>query len=337
MTGTRGRQLLPGQTSRVHVYDVASRTSRLVFESDTVLVEAPNVLDDRTLVLNGDGDLWLLPLPQPGDDRVLDETALVPVPMPGVGEINNDHVLDPSGESVVVSARDGELYRVPLPEGGSATRITDTRAALPVVRKYYLHGIAPDGSSLAAIVGERTPEGVWTTDVALVDPVSGTTTFLTRDEHPDDGCAITPDGRTLLFNTERFTPGTAQLAALRLDASGDGDHDGDDDDGAGGGTTGRAAAGAPVRITADDRVDWFPHLSPDGAHLLYLSYEPGVQGHPADHRVELRLLPGVLTRGARIAVLPATLVVLDGGQGTVNVPPWSPDSRWFAYCDYPVA
>ncbi|MDM7890969.1 TolB family protein [Curtobacterium caseinilyticum] len=312
MTGTRGRQLLPGQTSRVHVYDVDTRTSRLVFESRSVLVEAPNVRADGTLVLNGDGDLWLLTPPAPGSDTVLDETALVRVPMPGVDEINNDHVLDPSGDSVVVSARDGELYRVPLPDGGSATRITDTAAVLPVVRKYYLHGIAPDGSALAAIVGERTPDGVWTTDVALVDPASGETTFLTRDEHPDDGCAITPDGGTVLFNTERFTPGTAQLAALRL------------------------GGGDPVQITNDERVDWFPHLSPDGAHLLHLSYEPGVQGHPADHRVELRLLPGALARGARIAAVPETLVVLDGGQGTVNVPPWSPDSRWFAYCDYPV-
>jgi hypothetical protein len=298
------------------VYDVAGRTSRLVFESRTVLVEAPNVRADGTLVLNGDGDLWLLTPPAPGSDTVLDETALVPVPMSGVDELNNDHVLDPAGDTIVVSARDGELYRVPLPEGGPATRITDTAAVLPVVRKYYLHGIAADGSALAAIVGERTPEGVWTTDVALVDAGSGDTTFLTRDTHPDDGCAITPDGETLLFNTERFTPGTAQLASLRL--GGDG------------------AAGDPVQITADDRVNWFPHLSPDGAHLLYLSYEPGVQGHPADHRVELRLLPGVLARGARIAVLPETLVALDGGQGTVNVPPWAPDSTWFAYCDYPV-
>ncbi len=310
---TRGRQLLPGQRSRVHVYDLATRTSRPVFASRAVLVEAPNVLDERTLVLNGDGDLWLLRLPEPGSDVVLDESALVRVPMPGVTEINNDHVLDPSGTSVVVSARDGELYRVPLPDGGSAERLTDTAAVLPVVRKYYLHGIAPDGSVLAAIVGERAVDGVWTTDVALVDPASGATTFLTRDEHPDDGCAITPDGRTVLFNTERFTPGTAQLAALRLDG------------------------GDPVRLTADERVDWFPHLSPDGQHLLYLSYGPGVQGHPADHPVELRLLPGALVRGARMAVVPETLVALDGGQGTVNVPPWSPDSTWFAYCDYPVA
>jgi hypothetical protein len=306
MSEPRGRQLLPGQTSRVHVYDVESRTSRLVFESSTLLVEAPNVLPDGTLVLNGDGDLWLL---RPGG-QVLDETALVRVPMPGVPEINNDHVLDPSGNSVVVSARDGDLYRVPVPAGGAAATLTDVTTALPVVRKFYLHGIAPDGETLAAIVGERTEEGVWTTDVALVDPATGDPTFLTRDAYPDDGVAFAGD--MLVWNSERFTPGTAQLVALWPGAT------------------------DPVRITNDDRVNWFPHVSPDGAHLLYLSYEPGVQGHPADHRVELRLLPGSLVRGARIAVQPETLVTLDGGQGTVNVPPWSPDSRWFAYCDYPV-
>ncbi|MGN6408869.1 MAG: TolB family protein [Curtobacterium sp.] len=306
MSEPRGRQLLPGQTSRVHVYDVECRTSRLVFESSTILVEAPNVLPDGTLVLNGDGDLWLLR----HGGQVLDETALVRVPMPGVPEINNDHVLDPSGNSVVVSARDGDLYRVPVPAGGAAATLTDVTTALPVVRKFYLHGIAPDGETLAAIVGERTEEGVWTTDVALVDPATGDPTFLTRDEYPDDGVAFA--GEMLVWNSERFTPGTAQLVALWPGST------------------------DPVRITNDDRVNWFPHVSPDGAHLLYLSYEPGVQGHPADHRVELRLLPGSLVRGARIAVQPETLVTLDGGQGTVNVPPWSPDSRWFAYCDYPV-
>ncbi|MFS2031786.1 MULTISPECIES: TolB family protein [unclassified Curtobacterium] len=308
MSEPRGRQLLPGQTSRVHVYDVESRTSRLVLESSSVLVEAPNVLPDGTLVLNGNGDLWLLRPPADGD-AVLDETALVRVPMPGVPEINNDHVLDPSGNSVVVSARDGDLYRVPVPAGGAAATLTDVTTALPVVRKFYLHGIAPDGETLAAIVGERTEEGVWTTDVALVDPATGDPTFLTRDEHPDDGVSFA--GEMLVWNSERFTPGTAQLVALWPGAT------------------------DPVRITNDDRVNWFPHVSPDGAHLLYLSYEPGVQGHPADHRVELRLLPGSLVRGARMAVQPETLVTLEGGQGTVNVPPWSPDSRWFAYCDYP--
>ncbi|WP_144752092.1 TolB family protein [Curtobacterium pusillum] len=309
MSETRGRQLLPGQTSRVHVYDVESRASRLVFESSSVLVEAPNVMADGTLVLNANGDLWLLRLPA-DVDTVLDESALERVPMPGVPEINNDHVVDPSGNSVVVSGRDGDLYRVPLPAGGAAATLTDVTTALPVVRKFYLHGIGVDGT-LAAIVGERTEDGVWTTDVALVDLATGDPTFLTRDEHADDGVSFAGD--MLVWNSERFTPGTAQLVSLWPGAT------------------------DPVRITTDDRVNWFPHVSPDGSHLLYLSYEPGVQGHPADHRVELRLLPGVLVRGARIAVVPETLVTLDGGQGTVNVPPWSPDSRWFAYCDYPVA
>jgi hypothetical protein len=298
------------------VYDVAARTARVVFASGTILVEAPNVLPDGRLVVNGNGDLFLLDVPEPG--TVLDESALVPVPMDGVPEINNDHVVDPSGESVVVSGRDGELYRVPLPDGtdsGPAVRITDAAAALPVVRKFYLHGIAPDGSALAAIVGERAVDGTWTTDVALVDQATGEPTFLTRDGHPDDGSAISPDGAAVLFSTERFSPGSAELAVLRL-----------------------ADGAEPVRLTNDERVNWFPHVSPDAEHLLYLSYEPGTAGHPADRRVELRLLPGALARGARMMPVPETLVSIEvGGQGTINVPPWSPDGRWFAFCDYPLA
>ncbi|WNY34828.1 hypothetical protein Q9Q99_06730 [Curtobacterium flaccumfaciens] len=197
---TRGRQLLPGQTSRVHVYDVGSRTARLVFESATVLVEAPNVLDADTLVLNGDGDLWLLRLPSADSGTVLDETALVPVPMDGVDEINNDHVLDPSSTSIVVSARDGELYRVPLPDGGPATRITDVAAALPTKRKFYLHGIAPDGSALAAIVGScpRAASGRPTSRWSTPQPVSrrssrGTSTPTTAARSPPTArCSGTP-------------------------------------------------------------------------------------------------------------------------------------------------
>ncbi|WIB13091.1 hypothetical protein [Curtobacterium sp. MCPF17_052] len=310
MTETRGRQLLPGQTSRVHVYDVETRTARLVFASDTVLVEAPNVLDADTLVLNGDGDLWLLPLPEAG--IVLDETALVPVPMDGVPEINNDHVLDPSGgvrrrerprrRAVPrAAARRGERAsgsrtpHAPCPWCGSTTCTASPRTG----RRW------PPSSATCP----RTASGRPTSRSSTPSPGSrrsspGTSTRRTDARTPETCCCSTPSGSP---------PGTAQLAALR---------DGSTE---------------PVQITGDERVNWFPHVSPDGIHLLYLSYEPGVQGHPADHRVELRLLPGVLARGARIAVVPETLVALDGGQGTVNVPPWAPDSSWFAYCDYPVA
>lgn len=41
------------------------------------------------------------------------------------------------------------------------------------------------------------------------------------------------------------------------------------------------------QLTDDERVDWFPHLSSDGTRMLYLSYEPGTEGHPANRRVHL--------------------------------------------------
>jgi hypothetical protein len=311
---SRGRQLSHGQASRIHVYEVESGTDRIVFASDEVLVEAPNVVDDHTIIVNAHGALFRLTLP--ADGSVLGADDLEEIPMHGVPEINNDHVLDPSGTSIVVSGRDGDLYRIALPNGtedDEAEQITDTSEALPITRKFYLHGIAPDGSSLAAVVGELSEDDQWTTDIALVGADTGEPTFLTRDEHADDGCSFTSDGELILFNTERWTPGTAQIAVHRV-----GDHE-------------------PVRITNDDRVNWFPHMSPDGANLLYLSYEPGTAGHPADQEVELRMLPGVLARGARMMPVPDTLVRLHGGQGTINVPPWAPSSAWFAYVDYPMA
>ena len=71
------------------------------------------------------------------------------------------------------------------------------------------------------------------------------------------------------------------------------------------------------------------HLSPDGARLAYVSFPPGTQGHPADREVILRLAAADGT-GIR------DLVRLHGGQGTMNVNGWAPDSRSLAYVDYPL-
>ena len=76
-------------------------------------------------------------------------------------------------------------------------------------------------------------------------------------------------------------------------------------------------------------MNWFPHLSPDGSRLVHLSYAPGVEGHPANH--------GVLLRVARAdAWNPEDVVAPFGGQGTLEVNSWAPDSRRFAYVDYPL-
>jgi hypothetical protein len=74
-------------------------------------------------------------------------------------------------------------------------------------------------------------------------------------------------------------------------------------------------------------ADWFPHPSPDGRHVVFLSYDRSVEGHPADKDVVLRLMP--LEGGE-----PRVVARLLGGQGTINVPSWSPDSARFAFVSY---
>jgi Tol biopolymer transport system component len=86
--------------------------------------------------------------------------------------------------------------------------------------------------------------------------------------------------------------------------------------------------GGREQLTFDERVNWFPHLSPDGASFVYISYEPGTVTHPADLPVELRMLPA---QGGT----PRTVVRLFGGQGTLNTNSWAPDSRRFAFVAYP--
>jgi Tol biopolymer transport system component len=82
-----------------------------------------------------------------------------------------------------------------------------------------------------------------------------------------------------------------------------------------------------TQITFDDRNDWFPHPSPDGRWILFLSYAANVEGHPANEDVLLRMMPAA---GGEIQVLAR----LFGGQGTINVPSWSPDSSQVAFVSY---
>src|SRR5262249_9951216 len=81
------------------------------------------------------------------------------------------------------------------------------------------------------------------------------------------------------------------------------------------------------QVTKDDFNNWFAHPSPDGKWIAFLSYDKEVQGHPPNKEVQLRLLP---LKGGPVQVLAKLL----GGQGTINVPSWSPDSRRLAFVSY---
>lgn len=295
------RFLLCDQLCRLRIYDLTTGVATTVFESDSLLVEAPNWSPDGSfLVVNGVGALFRCPLDGPRAG------TLEPIPLNGIpAELNNDHVLAPDGGTAYVSARDGHLYAVSLDGSASARRLTESRNVARF--KHYLHGISPDGILLALIGGGEDASGQWATNVYTMPAVGGPLTPLTDDAFPDDGVDFGLDG--LYFTSERGGGGRAQLFRMNRDGS------------------------QLTRLVISDTVDWFPHVSPDGAHLLYLAYPEGTVGHPENVPVELRLLglPG------HDSAQPGRVVQrLFGGQGTTNVSGWSPDSTRFAYADYPL-
>ena len=289
------RTLRPGQQAQLHVIDVTTGETALVYSSSRLLFEAPNwTPDGESLVINGDGRLFQIP--------ANGGTELTEIPLGGIPPINNDHVLSPDGRTVYVSADDGHLYAVDI-SNGQPGRVSNDRG--PQFH-YYLHGISPDGATLAYIGLIEKPDGTVTTNIYTIPAGGGPDVQLTDDSFPDDGSEFSPDGKWIYFNSERAStvPGHAQLFRLARDGS------------------------KIEQLTDDDQVNWFPHISPDGERIAYVSFPAGTIGHPADRQVSVRLIE----KGAA----PRDLVRLFGGQGTMNVPSWAPDSRRFAFVAYPI-
>lgn len=160
----------------------------------------------------------------------------------------------------------------------------------------YWHGWSPDGKTLA-FVGQRNGEF----DIYTIPFSGGEETRLTTAKGLDDGPEYSPDGKYIYFNSER----TGHMQIWRMKA------DGSDQE----------------QITHDDYNNWFPHISPDGKQMVFVSYEKDVTGHPPNKDVQLRLMS--LEDGKT-----TVLAKLFGGQGTMNVPSWSPDSQKVAFVSY---
>jgi hypothetical protein len=293
-----GRLLSPGQRCRVRVWN-RDGSITTVHESTDRLYEAPNWTHDGRLILNGDGVLWSLPA-----DGSADPTQ---IRIDGVPPLNNDHVLDPDGAHVHVSANDWHIWTAPV-AGGSARRVTPDGGGM-----HFLHGVSPDGSELAYVRLDPSGENWWASATIHVIGVDGSDDrAVTTDPGPADGPEWMPDGSWIVFNTEQFTtePGHAQIARVRPDGSG------------------------LERLTHSDRVDWFPHVAPTGDAAVFLSFPAGTTGHPADLPVRLHLVhaPGEAASWDASTVI----VELFGGQGTLNVNGWAPDGSAFAFVDYPI-
>lgn len=219
-----------------------------------------------------------------------------------VEDLNNDHVLSPDGKRIYLSSNDSHLYVV-ASEGGTPVRVSNVHDK---PWRYYLHGVSPDERELAYVAIEgQGPDA--RRNIFTLPAAGGPDRRLTDFDRPSDGPEYSPDGQWLYFNAEPngSAGGHAQIFRMRRDGS------------------------DVEQLTFDERVNWFPHVSPDGSTVAYLSYPPGTLGHPADRDVVIRSISpdGGLVRN---------LIAFHGGQGSLNVNSWAPDSRRLAFVAYPM-
>ena len=211
-------------------------------------------------------------------------------------DCNNDHVLSPDNSQIAVSHFTYE-------DAKSRVYILPFTGGAPLLvtdqGPSYLHGWSPDGLRLA-YCAERGGQY----DIYTISVHGGPETQLTNLPGLDDGPEYSPDGRHIWFNSTRT--GLMQVWRMETDGSN------------------------PTHMVQEDANCWFPHVSPDGRQVVYIVYAKGDVApgdHPANKNVEIRLVPagGGASR---------TLVKLFGGQGTMNVNSWSPDSRTIAFVSY---
>jgi hypothetical protein len=250
--------------------------------------EAPNWSRDGAYFLfNQDGRILKL---------FMDSTKPAPIDTGAQIHCNNDHGISPDGTMIAVSDSTATgksmVYTLAI-AGGAPTQITTTGPS-------YWHGWSPDGKTLA-FTGQRTIDGKQDFDIYSIPVTGGDEKRLTIAPGLDDGPEYSPGGDWIYFNSERS--GHMQIWRMKPDGSNQ------------------------EQFVTSDTNDWFPHISPDGKWMVYVSYAPGVTGHPPNKDVQLQVM-SLADKKTKV------LATLFGGQGTMNVPSWSPDSTRVAFVSY---
>jgi TolB protein len=208
-------------------------------------------------------------------------------------ENNNDHVLSPDGRYLGISHHSRDHG------GQSMIYVVPIQGGIPrlVTERgpSYLHGWSPDGKFLTYTGGRNGRYNIY-----AIPSDGGEEIQLTDTPELDDGSEYSPDGKYIYFNSAR----TGSMELWRMEPDGNN----------------------PEQLTDDTLNNWFPHVSPDGKWIVFLSYlkDVGAQNHPFYKQVYLRLMP---SDGGE----PKVIAYLYGGQGSINVPSWSPDSKQIAF------
>lgn len=272
--------------SHLEIMDVETGHRRIVHSSPLSL-QAPNwTADGNKLIYNSEGKLFTFDI----------ETSTIEELYSGFAtNNNNDHVLSFDGTLLGIShhAEDdnhrSNIYVIPS-GGGEPERITSEGPS-------YLHGFSPDGEFMIYTAGRNNAEHL---NIYKISRITKEEVQLTFTQALDDGSEYSPDGAYIYFNSSRT--GTMQIWRMRPDGSNQ------------------------EQLTFDELNDWFPHISPDGQTMVFVSFLPEVPAsdHPFYKHVYIRSMP---VNGGQ----PKVIAYLYGGQGSINVPSWSPDGKKIAF------
>jgi Tol biopolymer transport system component len=289
--------------SKISIYDLESKSVHVVYSAGK-LWEAPNWSPDgKYLLANSGGAIYRFVLDAKGEAQP-EKLAL-----DSGYDCNNDKGISPDGKQLAFSAQHGSAQ-------GSQVFVANSDGTKPQLltpnTPSYFHGWSPDGRWLA-FVAERGGNF----DIYRVSAGGGTEERLTSSPGFDDGPDYSPDGKWIYINSDR----SGGWDIWRFPAEGAG-----------------ASDAKAERVTGDAGEDWFPHPSPDGKWLVFLSFPPGTKSHDFKTAVDLRMIPmpasGAPAKPPRNEDSIQKLTQFFGGQGSINVNSWSPDSKKFAFVSY---
>ncbi|MEO8860809.1 MAG: hypothetical protein ABI358_05265 [Ginsengibacter sp.] len=272
-------------------------------------LETMNVFDGVRKVIHESAGKFEAPNWMPGGKRLIynDNGYMYKIPVDGgvpeklnigtLSNINNDHGISFDGKMLAISSKTADL-----PGGESAVYVLPLSGGNPKLlttqTPSYWHGWAPDGKSVT-VVAQRN--GLKIYNLYKVDITTGKETALTNNKAGHvDGPEYSPDGKYIYYNAN--PTGTMQIWRMKPDGT------------------------AREQLTFDEHHNWFPHISPDSKWIVYISFANDIEpnGHPSYKKVTLNLMP---TSGGA----PKVIAYLYGGQGTINVNSWSPDSKHIAF------
>lgn len=274
---------------RMETMNVFDGKRKVIYESNGRF-EAPNWMPDgNRLLFNMDGLIYTIPVGG-GELSKLNTGA--------ANQNNNDHGISFNGKLLAISSShmrtlDGggsAIYVVPI-EGGEPKLVTEKTPS-------YWHGWNPNNREVVYVAkrSESSPYNIYKADIH--NRLETQLTFFETGHV--DGPEYSPDGKFIYYNGSQS--GTMQIWRMKPDGKN------------------------LEQLTFGEENCWFPHISPDGKWMVYLTFPTSVapDDHPSYKRVTLNLMP---TSGGA----PKVIAYLYGGQGTINVPSWSPDSKHIAF------